>query len=157
RPEAGAHSRQRRRAPVHLPSSHRAALAAQQPAADPEHIAEPELAIAILVEHRAKQATADAALLAHLLLLLAENRAEQGCVGFALRQRALPLVLEQLPRQEGEHDRREQLHQLAGLVAAQAGGLSETRFGAWQLPAQHVAEDAGVISLARLRAAEHRP
>src|SRR5690606_37790063 len=104
----------------------------------------------------AQQATADAALLAHLLLLLAEDRAQHLRTRTLLRQSARALVLEQLPRQEGEHDRREDLHQLAGLVVAKAGGLAEPGFSARQLAAQHVAEDACAIGLARLRAAEHR-
>src|SRR5690606_23630874 len=115
-----------------------------------------QLAVAVLVEHGAKQAAADAALLAHLLLLLAEDRAERLRTGLLPGRSARLLVLEQLPRQEGQHDRREDLHQLPGLVVAQAAGLAEPGFGARQLPAKHVAEDAGAVGLAGLCPAQHR-
>src|SRR5690606_25964769 len=112
---------------------------------------EAELAVAVLVEHRAQQPAAEAALLAHLLLLAAEDRPQRLRVG-RLR---LVLALEHLAGEEGQHDRREDAHELAGLVAAQAGGLAEARLRARQPATEHVAEDAGAVGLARLRSAEH--
>src|SRR3546814_2694443 len=49
---------------------------AQQAAADLHQVAEAQLSIAVLVEHRAEQAAAEAALLADVLLFLAEDAAE---------------------------------------------------------------------------------
>src|SRR3546814_4896053 len=46
---------------------------AQQAAADLHQVAEAQLSIAVLVEHRAEQAAAEAALLADVLLFLAED------------------------------------------------------------------------------------
>src|SRR5690606_21997162 len=127
------------------------ALAPQQPAADLQQVAEAELAVAVLVEHRAQQPAAEAALLAPLLLLAAEDRPQRLRVG-RLR---LVLALEHLAGEEGQHDRREDAHQLPGLVVAQAGGLAEAGLRARQLATEHVAEDAGAVGLPRLRAAEH--
>src|SRR5690606_25941833 len=131
------------------------ALATQQAAADPEHVAQAELAVAVLVEHGTEQAAADAALPAHLLLLLAQDRTEQ--LGARIGAAAGAAVLEHPLGQEGEHDRGEDLHQLAGLVVAQAGGLAEPGLGARQLAAEHVAEDARAVGLPRLLATEHGP
>src|SRR5690606_38992688 len=127
------------------------ALAPQQSAADLQQVAEAEFAVAVLVEHRAQQPAAEAALLADLLLFTAQDRAQRLGIG-RLR---LALALEHLAGEEGQHDRREDAHQLPGLVVAQAGGLAEAGLRARQLATEHVAEDAGAGGLPRLRAAEH--
>src|SRR5690606_10270366 len=62
----------------------------------------------------------------------------------------LALALEHLAGEEGQHDRREDAHQLPGLVVAQAGGLAEAGLRARQLATEHVAEDAGAVGLPRL-------
>src|SRR3546814_4738446 len=59
---------------------------AQQAAADLHQVAEAQLSIAVLVEHRAEQAAAEAALLADVLLFLAEDAAEG--VGIRARRRS---------------------------------------------------------------------
>src|SRR3546814_933973 len=61
---------------------------AQQAAADLHQVAEAQLSIAVLVEHRAEQAAAEAALLADVLLFLAEDAAE----GVGIRARRLATV-----------------------------------------------------------------
>src|SRR3546814_20781288 len=53
------------------------AAPAQQPAADLHQVADAQLPVAVLVEHRAEQAAAGAALLADVLLFLAEDAAER--------------------------------------------------------------------------------
>src|SRR3546814_9402995 len=89
---------------------------AQQAAADLHQVAEAQLSIAVLVEHRAEQAAAEAALLADVLLFLAEDAAE----GVGIRARRLATVaLEHALGQVRHHDRREDLQQLVRLAALQ--------------------------------------
>src|SRR3546814_8316829 len=54
------------------------AAPAQQPAADLHQVADAQLPVAVLVEHRTEQAAAGAALLADVLLFLAADAAEGG-------------------------------------------------------------------------------
>src|SRR5690606_3574117 len=114
-------------------------------------VADAELAVAVLVEHRAQQSTAESALLADLLLLLAEQAAKRlgtaGLLRCATGQGALGEV--------GHHDRRQHLQQLAGLALAEAGGLGDAGFRARLPAAEDVAEDAGAVVLPGLAAAEH--
>src|SRR5690606_29164680 len=126
------------------------AAAAQQSTADLHQVTDAQLAVAVLVQHGAEQAAAQAALLADFLLFPTQDAAERVRIGVAL---ALP---GHAIGQVRHHDRRETLPQLAGLAALQPGGLGDAGLGARLPAAEDVAEDAGAVGLPVLRAAEHR-
>src|SRR5690606_23592867 len=85
---------------------------------------------AVPVEHRAQQPAAEAALLADLLLLTAQDRAQRPGIGHLRRA----LALEHLAGEEGQHDRREGAHPLPGRALSQAGPLDESGLRAPPLP-----------------------
>src|SRR5690606_1994994 len=142
-----------RREPA-LPGS--AAAAAEQAATHLQQVADAQLAIAVLVEHRPEQAAAEATLLADLLLFLAEDVAEHVRIRTRGARLGAAALLEHAFRQVRHHDRGEDLQQLPGLAALQARGLGDAGLCAFLLPAEDVAEDAGAVGLPVLRAAEHR-
>ncbi|KAG1463698.1 hypothetical protein G6F57_013707 [Rhizopus arrhizus] len=123
--------------PGHPRQQRLSALAAEQVAAQLQQVAHAELAVAVLVQHAAEQTTGNAALLLHLLLFLAKRLAERAGIGLATTQ---PLG------EEGHHDRREDLQQLAGAAAVELGGLGQAGFHLLLAAAEDVAEDAGAIA-----------
>ena len=87
--------------------------------------------------------------LLHLALLLAQY--------FGQSQRiVLRAALAHALGDEGQHDGRQDLQQLARALTSQAGGLAQAQFGPVLLTAEDVAEDAGAIGLRRRSAAQHR-
>src|SRR5690606_35150882 len=99
--------------------------AAEQAAAHFQQVADAQLAVAVLVEHGPEQAAAEAALLADLLLLLAEDAAERVRARARGADLGAAALLEHAPGQVGHYDRGEDLQQLPGLAALQAGGLGD--------------------------------
>lgn len=92
-----------------------ALAAAEQAAAELDQVADTELAVAILIQHRTEQ-TAEPGLLHGLLAFLPELPAERA---------GIQPLRAGVPGQERHDDRGEQGEQLPGLRTVQSGGLAE--------------------------------
>ena len=122
--------------------------ALQERAANLQQVTDTDLAITVLIQHCVQQAATQATLLLHLGTFLTQHATQAAGVHAAGHHAA---------GQEGHHDRRQDLEQLAGLAGAHAADLAQASFGARLGATKDMAQDAAAIQLAtgRLATAEH--
>ena len=75
------------------------------------------------------------------LAFLAQDLAQAGRAGIAA-------LAEEALREEAEHDRRQDLHQLGGLVTTQASGLTQAGFGPGLRATKDMSQDRRAVGLA---------
>lgn len=130
-----------------LPSAEKLA---QQFASHGREISEVDIAIAVTIQHGAKQPTGVApALLIHSLCGVAQHLAEHIGIHALLASQFAELT---------HDDRCQNLHQFAGAVGANSGGLTETDGGPLLPCTEYVLQDGGTLTRAfgaRAASTEH--